>query len=369
MTAPRIAVLAASDKESNERAGAWEKLAPVEFVPMPTAKELLRELQRKRFDAVVLDASQTSAGDEPLWREIAADYPTLPIALIAAQALVTGVEGRAVAVTSVANDDELAEFLSAEVTGVTRGRLSGVSLPSVLQVLQMEQRTCRLRVRSSAALGELFIRNGALVHASLRKLAPMDAAFELLTWTDADVVFDRFPTGTAHSIDGPLDFLLMEAARLRDERVAAGLVEPTRVTSALSASTESWLVPAVLRGDADALLTEVMSISGATAAAVVDVENRLLVALRTRKSESIPRIHGTISDAMQSISTLLADMKLRSVTEDVLVTVGNAFLLFRPLRAMPTLVLFAAFDREIATLGLLRAQVGRLAQDFGSSPS
>jgi hypothetical protein len=59
-------------------------------------------------------------------------------------------------------------------------------------------------------------------------------------------------------------------------------------------------------------------------------------------------------------------MDLRSVTEDVLVTAGNVYLLLRPLRAMPTLVLFAVFDRESVTLGLLRAQVGRLAQDFGS---
>jgi hypothetical protein len=109
--------------------------------------------------------------------------------------------------------------------------------------------------------------------------------------------------------------------------------------------------------------------TGSTAAAVVDFDNRLLVALRTRKNDAIPRIHGTISDAMQAISTLLADMQLRSATEDVLITVGNAYILLRPLRAMPTLVLFAAFDRETAALGLLRAQVSRLAQDFGSKPS
>ncbi|MFO0559357.1 MAG: DUF4388 domain-containing protein [Polyangiales bacterium] len=369
MTRPRIAVLTANEADSHARALAWEKLAPVDFVPMQSPKELGRDLQRQRFDAIVVDHGYTTALGEPLWAELAAEYPTMPIAVLSAPAPLPVIENRAVSVSSVASDEQVADFLSAEVLSVTRGRLSGVSLPSVLQVLQMEQRTCRLRVRSAALLGELFVRNGALVHASLRKLSPMDAALELLTWTDADVVFDRFPAGTAHSIDGPLDFLMMEAARLRDERVAAGLFEPMRSTSPLNANTESWLVPAVLRGDADALLSEVMSISGSTAAAVVDFDNRLLVALRTRKNDAIPRIHGTISDAMHAIATLLADMKLRSATEDILVTVGSAYILLRPLRAMPTLVLFAAFDREIATLGLLRAQVSRLAQDFGSKPS
>lgn len=369
MTRPKIAVLAANEADSNARAMAWEKLVPVDFVPMQSPKDLGRELQRQRFDAVVVDHTHATPLGQPLWTELAADYPTLPIAVLSAPAPLAVIDGRAVPVSAVDSNEAVSDFLAAEVLSVTRGRLSGVSLPSVLQVLQMEQRTCRLRVRAAALLGELFVRNGSLVHASLRKLSPMDAALELLTWTDADVVFDRFPAGTAHSIDGPLDFLLMEAARLRDERVAAGLADPVRATGSLSANTESWLVPAVLRGDADALLSEVMSISGSTAAAVVDFENRLLVALRTRKNDAIPRIHGTISDAMQSITTLLADMKLRSVTEDVLVTVGNAYILLRPLRAMPTLVLFASFDREIATLGLLRAQVSRLAQDFGSSPA
>lgn len=366
MTRPKIAVLAANETDSDARTLAWEKLAPVDFVSMRSVEDLARALQRQQFDAIVVDHAYTTAHGAPLWTELAKQYPTIPIAVLSAPAEIPGVDQRTVPVSPIASDEQLAEFLTAEVLSVTRGRLSGVSLPSVLQVLQMEQRTCRLRVRSEGVHGELFVRNGALVHASLRKLAPMDAALEMLSWTDADVVFDRLPAGTAHTIDAPLDFLLMEAARIRDERVAAGSFEPLRATNPLQSNTVSWLVPAVLRGDAEALVGEVMAMPGAMAAAVVDVEQRLLVALRTKRSDPIARIHETISDAMQAFSTLFADMDLRSVTEDVLVTAGNVYLLLRPLRAMPTLVLFAVFDRESVTLGLLRAQVGRLAQDFGS---
>jgi hypothetical protein len=367
MTRPKIAVLDVNEADPDALPRSWEKLVPVDFVAMASTKDLLRELQRQRFDAIIVHCATTMPDGSPLWAELSVQYPSVPVAIWGDCATITPPEGRVAPITAIDTNAGLVDFLSAEVISVTRGRLSGVSLPSVVQVLQMEQRTCRLRVRANAAMGELFVRNGALVHASLRKMPPLDAALELLSWTDADVVFDRLPAGITHTIEQSLDFLVIEAARVRDENNAGG-AEAHRVTSSLSASTESWLVPAVLRGDAEALVQEVMNISGATACAVIDFENRLLVSIRTRRSESIPRLNGTISDAMMAITTLLADMKLRSSTEDVLVTVGNAYLLLRPLRAMPTLVLFASFDRETATLGLLRAQVGRLAQDFGVTP-
>jgi hypothetical protein len=273
-------------------------------------------------------------------------------------------EARSAPVVAVANDQSLLEFLSAEVISVTRGRLSGVSLPSVMQVLQMEQRTCRLRVRSHSAVGELFVRNGALVHAAHRKLAPRDAALTLLAWTDADVVFDRLPPGTNNTISESLDFLLIEAARLIDENGALLNSGAIRVSGALSSTSANWLIPAVVRGGADVLVDQVMSVSGAASCAVVDIEHRLMVASKIPQEEQAARLNTSVADAMVSMATLLADVQLQSATEDILVTVGNAHVLLRPLRVMPTLVLFASFDRETSALGFIRSQVAKIADQF-----
>lgn len=364
MTRPKIAVLDAQGTELHALPSTWEKLAPVEFVPVETARDLQRELSRQRFDAAIVHYSKRAPSGAPLWAAIASEHPVLPIAVWGSTSPVILAEARSAPVVSVCSDQSLLEFLSSEVISVTRGRLSGVSLPSVMQVLQMEQRTCRLRVRSHSSVGELFVRNGALVHASHRKFEPREAALTMLAWTDADVVFDRLPPGTNNTISESLDFLLIEAARLIDEKGAMLNTGALRVTGALSATSANWLIPAVVRGGADVLVEEVMAVSGALSCAVVDIEHRLMVASKIPLEDQALRLNASVADAMVSMATLLADVQLQSSTEDILVTVGGAHVLLRPLRVMPSLVLFATFDREISALGFVRSQVAKLADQF-----
>lgn len=173
------------------------------------------------------------------------------------------------------------------------------------------------------------MRNGSLVHAALRKFAPArDAALELLSWTDADVVFDRLPAGVTQSIDEPLDFMVIEAARVRDEKQATIGGDSPRLTSLAGsrALRVGWFLRD-LRGDAEGPRDrgdEHLGLNRVRGAINFEIACSSRFA-RARASRS-PACNATISDAMIAISTLIADMKLRSATEDVLVTVGNAYL-------------------------------------------
>jgi hypothetical protein len=361
MTRPRVAVLTVSEEAHRSRQMSWQQLAHVDFVPMESCSDLSRELARQRFDGLILEHACSTPEGRPLWSELANAYPSLPIAVWGAEAQTP--EGRSAPVYGITDDDTLAEFLSVDVVGVTRGRLNGVSLASVLQMLHMEQRSCRLRVRSGTMLGELFVRNGSLIHGALRSMDPRSAALTMLAWSHADVVFDRLPPRTERTIDESLEFLLIEAARLLDESQPSNEL----ATAVLSgATTASWLVPAVLRGDAEALCAEVIKLPGAVLCAVVDFEHRLQLAFHARSEDRAHKLAATLSDLMTSIAALFDELTLRSNTEDVLITAGSEHLLLRPLRTNPTLVLFASFDRGSTSLGLVRAQLSKLAQDFGS---
>jgi len=90
---------------------------------MQSPKDLACELRRGRFDAIVAHQSHTTPLGEPLWAELAAEYPTMPVAVLSAPALLPVIENRAVSRSSVSSDEQVAEFLSAEVLSVTRGRL------------------------------------------------------------------------------------------------------------------------------------------------------------------------------------------------------------------------------------------------------
>lgn len=96
------------------------------------------------------------------------------------------------------------------------GSVKGLGLESFLSLLQMEQRTCTLTVRSWRRVGALYIREGRLVQASARRQDGLMAAFEILRWDHPDLSF----VDTCHIENAPLDLplneLLLDAAFIRD---------------------------------------------------------------------------------------------------------------------------------------------------------
>lgn len=369
MNKPKIAVLfrAAERHHDDDRASpemaSWAATIPADFVAINSS----RDLSKHHYDAALIDQSIELTVGAPLWAEVAAALPALPMVVwgvgpLAGEAL----SRRSAPCVLVSDVAALREFVAAEISEVARGRLSGVSLPSVLQVLQIERRTCRLRVRSDGNIGELFVRHGALVHAGYRQFAPRDAAIELLSWECADVVIDRVPVGVADTLDDSLDFLLLEAARVRDENAALGATAGLRTSGSATMTTASWLVPAVLRGDARALCSEAMKIPGTTAAAVIDHEHRVVVAQQQGVDAKAVPLHDTISDVMGAASRLLSSLDAPPIADDVIFTAGNLFVMLRPLRAA-SMVFFVAIDSNSSALGLARAHLSKLTKDFGSS--
>ncbi len=332
---------------------------------MASPKELLREIERRQVDCVIADYHALTEQGERAALAVATHAPAIPLVCWRGIGCLAPNDARTAPAVGLDDDSALAEFVHAEVVSVARGRLSGVSLPSVLQVLQMEQRSCRLRVRAGPRLGELFIRTGTLVHAIYQKRSPRESALEMLGWVDADVVFDRLPMATVTTINESMDFLLLESARMHDENPSLSTRALAADTKSTPGSTANWLLPALLRGDSDALVSEVLALPSANVAAVIDIENRLLVAYRSKNGKAIARLNSSIPDGLGALNVLLLDMDLRDWTEDILVTVASQFLLLRPLRAAPNLVLFGAFDRSGSTLGMIRSQLAQLAQTFG----
>lgn len=96
------------------------------------------------------------------------------------------------------------------------GSVHGLSLNSFLSLLQMEQRTCTITVRSWRRMGVLYIREGRLVHASARRQEGLMAAFEILKWEQPDLSFLDACRIEDSSLDLPLNELLLDAAFIRD---------------------------------------------------------------------------------------------------------------------------------------------------------
>lgn len=104
-------------------------------------------------------------------------------------------------------------------TSSGKAALTGFALADLLQLVSMSRQNMTLRVRSGDKSGELVVAEGMLVHAEAGDRRGLEAAVSVLDWPNSEVSSspDIPPTAT-WTTDIPLMELLVDAARLRDER-------------------------------------------------------------------------------------------------------------------------------------------------------
>lgn len=102
-----------------------------------------------------------------------------------------------------------------------RGVLSRAGLPEVIQMECLSRHSLVLEVSSAAGTGEISICEGDIVHAQAGELSGEAAFNRILSWKGGEFSLKPFAEPPAHTIDGQWEFLLMEAARVRDEAVEA----------------------------------------------------------------------------------------------------------------------------------------------------
>ncbi len=104
---------------------------------------------------------------------------------------------------------------------ILQASASMIDLTELMNMICHNQVRAVLHVEKEDREGEVYFNAGSIVHASCGDLQGEPAFFELLSWGDGD--FQVFPTETdpAPTISRRREFLLLEGARLRDERARA----------------------------------------------------------------------------------------------------------------------------------------------------
>jgi hypothetical protein len=110
-----------------------------------------------------------------------------------------------------------------------RGHVRNISLPSLLQLIEMERKTCTLAVESEGRTGYLYMTDGALIDARMGELQGDSAAIQIAGWKSSAVTIINTCATKQRTIERPMGFIIMEAVRLMDE---AGRVAP-RVSDGL----------------------------------------------------------------------------------------------------------------------------------------
>ncbi len=95
--------------------------------------------------------------------------------------------------------------------------ISGISLPTLLQVMELEGKSGILRVRSGKREGAFFFDRGVLVDAVSGNKTGTEAALEILSWGDVKVQIEYLLSRRERAIKESITHLILEAARRKDE--------------------------------------------------------------------------------------------------------------------------------------------------------
>lgn len=101
--------------------------------------------------------------------------------------------------------------------GRSQGFISGVSLGSFLQLLELDKKTCTLIIRSGKLQGSIYFRNGELLDAETGELSGTDAAYEIINWSNVEIELNSTCAATEQKIHESLGFILLEGSRRHDE--------------------------------------------------------------------------------------------------------------------------------------------------------
>ena len=116
------------------------------------------------------------------------------------------------------------ETLAAEIDDIlqeeSRGFVQGFTLANFLQLVELEQKTCTLMVKSNGKVGYLYFKEGELIEAETNGHSGRDAAVRIIGWESARTQIQRFQE-KKRTIDEPIMHLLLKSTSASDENDGA----------------------------------------------------------------------------------------------------------------------------------------------------
>ena len=183
-------------------------------------------LKQHTVSMVVTDLKMPRMDGFSLLAHIMEHYPEIPVIIITGFSTAAmeraAWEGGAVGYISkpfMINDlaKKIITTLRREADG---GTLHSISSGMFLQLVEMEEKTCTIRLvsKSSGRHGILFFSQGELLDARVDDLRGEEAAYEIFSWEEVSLSIQNSCHQKEKNIHRDLQAILLEAVRLKDER-------------------------------------------------------------------------------------------------------------------------------------------------------
>ena len=182
-------------------------------------------LKRNVISLVVTDLKMPGMDGFELLAHIMEHYPDIPVIIITGYSTPEmeqlAREGGAVGYIA---KPFLIENLARQIMTTLRkesegGTLHNVSSGMFLQLVEMEQKTCTIRLedKSTGKKGILFFNEGELLDARVNELHGEDAAYQVFSWDQVNLSIQNGCALKENRIQSDMQHLVLEAARRKDE--------------------------------------------------------------------------------------------------------------------------------------------------------
>jgi CheY-like chemotaxis protein len=187
--------------------------------------EALECLKRQPVSLVVTDLKMPRVDGFELLATIMANFPDIPVIIITGYSTpeMERLARKGGAVAFVAKPF-LIENLARQIVSMLRQEADGGTLHNVtsgvfLQLIEMEQKTCTIRLeeKTFGEKGVLFFVEGKLCDARVGERQGEIAAYEIFAWDNVSLAIQNDCTVRQNRINKELSSLLIEGARRSDE--------------------------------------------------------------------------------------------------------------------------------------------------------
>ena len=195
----------------------------------PSADQALELLKANPVDLVVVDINMPVLDGVQFLRVLHRRFPDLKKAVLTGHAteqkrsecLASGAELFIEKPRSTDGFKAIFSMLEELITWTPRegfqGMLRKVGLQDVIQMECLGRNSSVLEINNQQLRGRIYIEDGSIIHAGVGDLTGEAALHKLLALSGGSFQLQPFEAPLQKSIEGQWEFLLMEAARVRDE--------------------------------------------------------------------------------------------------------------------------------------------------------
>ena len=187
--------------------------------------EAVQVLRDNHVSIVVTDLHMPNMDGFALLAHMSSKYPDIPVIVLTAYSTPQSKKrvldtGAAAFIEKPFVVEDLADSIIASLEKESEGgTLQTVSIDMFLQLVEMEQKTCTIRVinKETEKKGVLFFKSGDLLDARIRDLHGKAAAYEIFSWDSPSLSIQDTCVLNKKVIKEDLQAVLFDAMRLKDE--------------------------------------------------------------------------------------------------------------------------------------------------------